>query len=589
MEAASSSSTMIPWACAGVGMGIGASMAAACCTGSGWRKLPPPSQCPAQGVRGFAGLAGDPDDHTWVFMWNHFADLEFFNEHVFEGVVRTLGVHAHSKPRITYPVRMLAAAGFRREWSFRGGDGAEAIGDQTVTRLVPTRADAHDMVGVVVCIPGISEAPEAVQLQSRMVRGSRGGLVAHVKDVDASCFEWLAPMDNRWLTPGRNVRIVYYSTDASQDTTHIGAPTLRCPILQSHVDSLLNAALPHGELFAAEWLSSINKWSSTERKAEGEQKVSYWLNDREQPRRPWLCNHNALCVDRLLKENVPDEFGCRAYEHEYGNGKELICNPALLSTAVSASRATRRVVKNFMVGFGSIINTKSRASDDPSTIDAAPCRISAEFGYVREWNFQASTAQICALGLRRCKPGEKGATINGVICACPDDMTSFDRRENGYRRVAVPADLVELLSWQRLPEDAQIFVYVPYAPQVVQKYGTDAVTGLPRCSGLHVPAGLDDELEGAGLGLSPPSARFPILQSYVDVCISGCLEYSEDFAREFIETTFLWSPYWLNERELARRPWLRERSYVQIDSLLQRCIPDYFKHRRLESEYAAIV
>ena len=53
-------------------------------------------------------------------------------------------------------------------------------------------------------------------------------------------------------------------------------------------------------------------------------------------------------------------------------------------------RAVRRTAKNFMVGFGSIINTKSRAASDANTADAAPCRVSAEFGYVRERNFQAS-------------------------------------------------------------------------------------------------------------------------------------------------------------------------------------------------------
>lgn len=65
--------------------------------------------------------------------------------------------------------------------------------------------------------------------------------------------------------------------------------------------------------------------------------------------------------------------------------------------------------------FGSIIQTKSRAGSDPKAIDAAPCRLKAAFGYVREWNFQASTAQICALGLRKVRPGETGATINGVL------------------------------------------------------------------------------------------------------------------------------------------------------------------------------
>jgi hypothetical protein len=49
----------------------------------------------------------------------------------------------------------------------------------------------------------------------------------------------------------------------------------------------------------------------------------------------------------------------------------------------------RRRASNFLVGFGSIIQTDSRRASDPSATDSAPCRISADFGYVREWNFQA--------------------------------------------------------------------------------------------------------------------------------------------------------------------------------------------------------
>ena len=59
-------------------------------------------------------------------------------------------------------------------------------------------------------------------------------------------------------------------------------------------------------------------------------------------------------------------------------------------------------------------------------------------------------------------------------------------------------------------------------------------------------------------------------------------------AREFVETTFKWSPFWLNERELARRPWLRNQQYIQIDRLLAEEVPDYFRYRKLESEYATL-
>ena len=153
----------------------------------------------------------------------------------------------------------------------------------------------------------------------------------------------------------------------------------------------------------------------------------------------------------------------------------------------------------------------------------------------------------------------------------------------------MPVEHIELLSWQKLPERARVYVYVPYSPAVVDKYGADPESGLPRCSGPTPPEGLDEETEGSGRGLCPPSVEYPILQTYVDVCLSGCLEYGDDFAREFIATTFLWAPHWLNERTLARRPWLHQRQYIQIDRLLKELVPQYYEQRRLESEYATLM
>ena len=191
--------------------------------------------------------------------------------------------------------------------------------------------------------------------------------------------------------------------------------------------------------------------------------------------------------------------------------------------------------------------------------------------------------QITALGLRKISNNEAGASVNGVIFPAKD-MQSFDKRENGYARVQVPMDKIEMLSWQQLPLEATVFAYVPYAPPVVEKYGKDAY-GYPLCSGPTPPEDLWPG-EEAGLGLKPPSIQYPVLQTYLDVVITGCLEYGEDFAKEFIQTTFQWSPYWLNERALARRPWVHEPRYVKIDSILKDT--GRMQYRKLESEYAVL-
>jgi hypothetical protein len=38
--------------------------------------------------------------------------------------------------------------------------------------------------------------------------------------------------------------------------------------------------------------------------------------------------------------------------------------------------------------------------------------------------------------------------------------------------------------------------------------------------------------------------------------------------------------------QLARRPWLHQKQYVKIDALLKEGVPEHFRHRKLESEYA---
>ena len=193
----------------------------------------------------------------------------------------------------------------------------------------------------------------------------------------------------------------------------------------------------------------------------------------------------------------------------------------------------------FIFGYGSLINSASRHSSAGKTIPAIPVRISAAFGYIRTWN-DRSASGFTALGLRKSGPDEKASTINGVLYAVDaDDIAKYDVRETGYARVEVPRDDIEAVSWQRLPLTGKIWVYIPVKSN-----------GEP------------------GVGLPAASAQFPLLESYIDLVVEGSLEYGEDFARELIETTSDWSDYWLNDRELARRPWMRDPDSAKVDRLL---------------------
>jgi hypothetical protein len=199
---------------------------------------------------------------------------------------------------------------------------------------------------------------------------------------------------------------------------------------------------------------------------------------------------------------------------------------------------------DFIVGYGSLINSESRNSTASTPIPAIPVRVSASFGYIRSWNSR-SPSGFTAMGLRKAKPGESGVTINGVLYPAEGaDMSKFDAREGRYVRVEVPMSQIEAVGWQRLPETGHFWIYVP---------GRSVAPG---------GQGVSDE------GLSEPDAEYPLLQSYIDVVVEGGLEYSSDFAREILETSAGWSHFWLNDRELARRPWVHDPKAAKVDELL---------------------
>lgn len=209
----------------------------------------------------------------------------------------------------------------------------------------------------------------------------------------------------------------------------------------------------------------------------------------------------------------------------------------------------------FLIGYGSLIDADSRAGTAGARLEALPIRVSADFGWRRVWNLVAGSG-FTALGLESGRADAPAETINGVMFPVDGPMLAkFDRREAGYDRVAVPHALIQSLSWMQLPVAGTAFIYVPKP--------------------------------GARAGV--PDAGHPIVQSYVDLVVSGALPYGEPFAREVIETTFGWETFWLNDRPFARRPWSANPSAGIIDRLLATTPPAdaAFPRRLLSEDYAA--
>jgi hypothetical protein len=72
--------------------------------------------------------------------------------------------------------------------------------------------------------------------------------------------------------------------------------------------------------------------------------------------------------------------------------------------------------------------------------------------------------------------------------------------------------------------------------------------------------------------------------------VTGALEYGADFAEELLDSTYDWSEYWLNDRDLPRRPWVFQKRWQEIDQLLAR-FPDEpgensYPERKMPERYA---
>jgi hypothetical protein len=212
----------------------------------------------------------------------------------------------------------------------------------------------------------------------------------------------------------------------------------------------------------------------------------------------------------------------------------IVLGAGLASATDWTGHRLENLPSNYVFGYGSLINSPSRNATLRNMVAAIPVRVMATFGYVRIWNEHNPTARFTALGLRKTAAGERGNTINGVIYPVDDQqLAENDDREIGYVRAEIPPSQIEAVGWERLPESGHIWIYVPK----------------------------EDTAGG-------PSFDYPLLQTYIDVVIEGGFEHSPQFAREILDTTEGWSPFWLNDRELARRPWVRDPDARKVDQLL---------------------
>lgn len=198
--------------------------------------------------------------------------------------------------------------------------------------------------------------------------------------------------------------------------------------------------------------------------------------------------------------------------------------------------------QNYIFGYGSLIEQESRMRTTPSAKIALPVRVR---GVKRGWFAQGSNIGFSTTFLGCIL--EENFYTNGVIYkVSEEELSILDVRESNYHRTKISFTDVEDLSGS-MKESSNIWIYTNNF--------------------------VDNQVPDFML----PSAKYPIVQSYVDICINGCLEIEAlypkaregKFAIDFIVNTHYWSKYWVNDRIYPRRPFIHRPNAYSIDRLLK--------------------
>jgi hypothetical protein len=195
----------------------------------------------------------------------------------------------------------------------------------------------------------------------------------------------------------------------------------------------------------------------------------------------------------------------------------------------------------YVFGYGSLLERASRTRTNPDAIGAWPARVE---GYQRGWFHQFADhvgASCTYLGAVKAK----GKTTNGVIYRVAD-FESTQQRETGYTATPLKADEITMLDGGQpvdLARGEKIYIFVS---------NKDSISKTME-----------------------PTTVFPMVQSYVDLCINGCLEIeaiyrtAKGFTQEFIRTASGWNKNWVNDRLYPRRPFIYVPNAGAIDQALK--------------------
>ncbi|MBC8237311.1 MAG: gamma-glutamylcyclotransferase [Helicobacteraceae bacterium] len=199
-------------------------------------------------------------------------------------------------------------------------------------------------------------------------------------------------------------------------------------------------------------------------------------------------------------------------------------------------------MKTYIIGYGSLLNRSSLNRTLPQVKKIEPIYLNQ---YCRYWHANENitpTFSSTFLGVSK----SEHSRINCIIFEIEESfLPVIDKREFLYHREQVNLNDIEFTSNQfEINTDDNIWIYITDKPSLASK-------------------------------------EFPIIQSYVDVCLSGAMQLEEEFnlenfAIDFIKTTKQWSPSWVNDRIFPRAPHIHQPDAYRIDIMLSENINQYF-------------
>lgn len=201
---------------------------------------------------------------------------------------------------------------------------------------------------------------------------------------------------------------------------------------------------------------------------------------------------------------------------------------------------------HYIIGYGSLLQTDSRSKNISIDSKVIPVRVK---GFRREWNFQPDIRGFTCtfLGV----VDDSSASMNGILIpVSSSELPALDQRENGYTRLSVSRSSIEPLHAKSMPE-GNVMIYQTEVPKL-------------------------------------PEPRYPILQSYIDICLQGCMEIDREFKTEnqftdeFLDSTSGWSGDWVNDRMFPRAPFRHVPQAVEIDRILHARFPEFFTQIKIE-------